>query len=107
MYSVCIYIPKSCGYYDFHVLSMSVMGFQKKKFGWVGGWGELYSSLVWIFGIFLTFANPPSIFFFAASLGSAGTRASSAHKTCRPSGPLIMSTSVCSVWGTAGAMEHV
>ena len=26
------------GYYDLRVLSMSVMGFQKKKFGWVGGW---------------------------------------------------------------------
>ena len=36
---------------------MSVMGFQKKKkfgWGWVGGWGELHSSLFWIFGIFLT-----------------------------------------------------
>ena len=29
---------KVVGYYDFSVLSMSVMGFQK-KFGWgVGGW---------------------------------------------------------------------
>ena len=33
---------KVVGYYDLSVLSMSVMGFQK-KFGWgVGGWGELY-----------------------------------------------------------------
>ena len=40
------------GYYDLSVLSMSVMGFQK-KFGWrVGGWGELYLSFFWIFGIF-------------------------------------------------------
>ena len=34
MYSVCIYIDKSC--YDLSVLSMSVMGFQRKKFGWGG-----------------------------------------------------------------------
>ena len=38
MYSVCTLL-KVVGYYDFSVLSMSVMGFQKKKFGWgVGGW---------------------------------------------------------------------
>ena len=42
-------------YYDLSVLSMSVMGFQKKVWmGWVGGWGELYPSLFWIFGTFLT-----------------------------------------------------
>ena len=42
---------KVVSYYDLSVLSMSVMGFQKKKFGWgVGGWGELYPSLFWIFG---------------------------------------------------------
>ena len=30
---------KVVGYYDLSVLSMSVMGFPKKKFGWgVGGW---------------------------------------------------------------------
>ena len=30
---------KVVGYYDLSVLSMSVMGFHKKKFGWgVGGW---------------------------------------------------------------------
>ena len=34
MYSVCTYIAKVVGYYDLSVLSMSVMGFQKKKFGW-------------------------------------------------------------------------
>ena len=41
------------GYYDLSVLSMSVMGFHKKKV-WmgVGGWGELYPSFFWIFGIF-------------------------------------------------------
>ena len=38
-------------YYDLSVLSMSVMGFQKKFGWWVGGWGELYPSLFWIFGI--------------------------------------------------------
>ena len=31
---------KVVGYYDLSVLSMSVMGFQKKV--WMGGWGELY-----------------------------------------------------------------
>ena len=37
-------------------LSMSVIGFQKTKFGWrVGGWGELYPVLFWIF---LNFAKP-------------------------------------------------
>ena len=50
------------GYYDFNVLSMSVMGFQKKKSldGGVGWWGELYPSLFWIFGIFLTLQSPLS-----------------------------------------------
>ena len=39
MYSVCIYtLLKVVGYYELSVLSMSVMGFQKKKFGW----GEVY-----------------------------------------------------------------
>ena len=48
MYSVCIYIYtliQVVSYYDLSVLSMSVMGFQKKKFGCgvgVGGWGEVY-----------------------------------------------------------------
>ena len=37
VYSVCIYtLLKVVGHYDLSVLSMSVMGFQK-KFGW-GGW---------------------------------------------------------------------
>ena len=53
---------KVVGYYDLSVLSMSVMGFQKKKVwihgGWVGGWGELYPSLFWIFGICLTLQSP-------------------------------------------------
>ena len=37
---------------------MSVMGFQKKEFGWVGGWGELYPNFFWIIGIFLTLQSP-------------------------------------------------
>ena len=37
MYSVCIYMIKVVSYYDLSVLSMSVMGFRKKKFGWGGG----------------------------------------------------------------------
>ena len=49
---------KVVGYYDFSVLSMSVMGFQK-KFGWgVDGWGELYPSFFGIFGIVLTLQSP-------------------------------------------------
>ena len=39
VYSVCALL-KVVGYYDFSVLSMSVVGFQKK--GMEGGWGELY-----------------------------------------------------------------
>ena len=50
---------KVVGYYDLSVLSMSVMGFQKKKFGWrVGEWGELYPIFFGIFGIFLTLQSP-------------------------------------------------
>ena len=39
---------KVVSYYDLSVLSMSE-GFQKKLDGGVGGWGELYPSLFWIF----------------------------------------------------------
>ena len=35
---------KVVSYYNLSVLSMSVMGFQK-KFGWGGRWGEFYPSL--------------------------------------------------------------
>ena len=42
---------KVVGYYDLSVLPMSVMGFQKKKFGW-GGWGELYPIFVGFFEFF-------------------------------------------------------
>ena len=48
-------------HYELSVLSMSVMGFQKKfGWGWVGGWGELYQSLFWNFGFFFNFAKPLS-----------------------------------------------
>ena len=44
-------LSRGGGYYDLSVLSMSVMGFQKKVcIG--GGWGELYQSF---FGDFLNF----------------------------------------------------
>ena len=47
MYSVCIYtLLKVVGHYDLSVLSMSVMGFQKKSLDGVGGWGELYPIFV-------------------------------------------------------------
>ena len=39
---------KVVSYYDLSGLSMSVMGFQKKVC-MVGGWGELYLVLFWIF----------------------------------------------------------
>ena len=43
---------KVVGYYDLSVLSMSVMGFQK-KFGWgVVGWGELYPNFFGFFNFF-------------------------------------------------------
>ena len=50
---------KVVGCYDLRVLSMSVMGFQK-KFGWrVGGWSELYPIfVVGFFEFFLTLQNP-------------------------------------------------
>ena len=41
-------------YYDLSVLSMSVMGFQKKVCI-AGGWGELNPNLFWIF---LTLQSP-------------------------------------------------
>ena len=50
----CLYIYiytllKVVSYYDLSVLSMSVMGFQKKVWMGGGGLGELYPSLFWIF----------------------------------------------------------
>ena len=38
MYSVYITLLKGVNYYDVSVLSMSIIGFKKNKFGWGGGW---------------------------------------------------------------------
>ena len=53
MYSVCILL-KVVSYYDLSVFSKSVMVSKKNVWmgGGVGGWGELYPSFFWIFGIF-------------------------------------------------------
>ena len=50
----CLYIMlKVVGYYDLSVMSMSVMGFQKRKVSMgVGGWGELYPCFFLDFWIF-------------------------------------------------------
>ena len=49
----CVFcLLKVVSYYDLSVLSM---GFQKKS---VGGWGELYPVLFWIFLNFFNFAKP-------------------------------------------------
>ena len=48
MYSVCICMLKVVGYYDLSVLSMSVMGFQKKSLD--GGWVGVVSSIQFFFG---------------------------------------------------------
>ena len=63
MYPVCIYtLLKVVSYYDLSVLTTSVMGFQKKfGWGWVGGWGERYPSLFWIF---FNFAEPLGLVIF-------------------------------------------
>ena len=54
----CLYtLLKAVSYSELSVLSMSVMGFQKNWMG-VGGCGELYPSLFWIFGFFLTLQSP-------------------------------------------------
>ena len=49
--SVCILL-KVVVYYNLSALSMSVMGFPQKKFGWGGWMGELYPSFFLIFGVF-------------------------------------------------------
>ena len=56
----CLYaLLKVVGYHDLSVLSMSVMGFQTKKFGWrVGGWGELYAIFFGDFWKLFNFAKP-------------------------------------------------
>ena len=45
-------------YYDLSVLSKSVIVSTKRIRIGVGGWGELYPSFFWIFGIFLTLQSP-------------------------------------------------
>ena len=50
------FLIKVVSYYDLSVLSMSVMGFQKKKFGW--GWVGRVRSIQVFFGIFLTLQSP-------------------------------------------------
>ena len=55
-YVFCLYILlKVVSHYDLSVLSMSVIGFPKKVWMEVGGWGELYPSL---FLKFYNFAKP-------------------------------------------------
>ena len=56
----CLYytLLKVVGYYDFSVLSMSVMGFQKKSLG--GGWVGGVSSIQFFFWNFFNFAKPLS-----------------------------------------------
>ena len=51
MCTLCVNtLLKDVSHYDLSVLSMSAMGFQKSLYkGWVGGWGELYPVLFWIF----------------------------------------------------------
>ena len=51
---LCLYtLLKIVCYYDMSVLSISVMGFQKKVV--MGGWGKLYPSFFWDFWIFFNF----------------------------------------------------
>ena len=56
MYTVCTLL-KVVGYYDLSVLSMSVMGFQKKSLdgGWAGG--ESSIQFFWDFWNFFNFAK--------------------------------------------------
>ena len=59
VHSVCIIILlKVVRYYDFSVLSMSVMGFQKKD--WIGRRGSVggASSIQFYFGTVLTLQSP-------------------------------------------------
>ena len=55
---------KVVGYYDFSILSMSVMGFQQNKKSLYGGWVGGVSSIQFYFGfleICLTLQSPLSI----------------------------------------------
>ena len=71
-YVFCLYILlKVVRYYDLSVLSMSVMGFKKKKFVWrVDGWGQLYPSLFGISGILLTLQSPLPTKYLISDVGS-------------------------------------
>ena len=51
-YEFCLY-AQVVNYYDLSVLSMSVMGFKKKKFGW--GWVGGVSSIQVYFGFYKLF----------------------------------------------------
>ena len=54
MYSICIYVIKSCkNHCDLSVLAVSLMSFKKKKI-WIGGWVGGLSSIQFFFG-FLEF----------------------------------------------------
>ena len=47
----CLTLLKVGGYYDLSVLSMSVMGFQKKKIWRVGGWVGGVSSIQFVLDV--------------------------------------------------------
>ena len=49
---------KVVGYYDLSVLSKSVIGFQKKKFGWGVGGVSSIQFFFWIFEKKLTLQSP-------------------------------------------------
>ena len=89
----CLYIYiftctliKVVSYYDLSVLSMSVIGLQKTKFGWVwvGGWVSTIQVFFLDFGNFLTLQSPLARHFHFACLlvhgasfqKSSGTRLS-------------------------------
>ena len=73
---------KVVGYYDLSVLSMSVMGFQKKKLD--GGWGELYLVFFLDFWIFFNFPKPLlTCRYGLINLGIGARRASELCVECR------------------------
>ena len=49
MYFVCIHVIELASRYELSVLSMLVLGFQKKFGKRVGGWGELYPIILGFF----------------------------------------------------------
>ena len=75
MYSVCIYIAKSCWLLWFDCSVHVNDEFSQKKFGWeVGGWGEFYPSFFWIFWIFKLCKAP-----LIKSVHNSNARRSSRH----------------------------